>query len=68
MDELVAAGRQQKQIQDNCALGLHCDCADGKARHKFDRGGQARPWLCKNWGRSTLGNPAIVGRDPAYKA
>jgi hypothetical protein len=56
-----------EEIRANCALGESCDCSDGKMRHRFDKG-EAKPWLCSNWGRSTLGNPAIVGRDPAYKA
>ena len=48
-----------KEIQDNCALGPHCDCADGKVRHTFDKGG-AKPWMCPNWGRSSLPCPPIV--------
>ena len=40
-----------EQIQANCALGKHCDCADGKG---------AKPWLCSNWGRSSLPSPPIV--------
>lgn len=48
-----------KEIQDNCALGRSCDCADGKRRHKFDKG-EAKPWLCPNWGRSSLSCPPIV--------
>ena len=40
-----------EQIQATCALGKHCDCADGKG---------AKPWLCSNWGRSSLPSPPIV--------
>ncbi len=48
-------------IQANCALGKHCDCADRKMRHTFDmRGGGAKPWLCPNWGRSSLSSPPII--------
>lgn len=48
-----------KEIQDNCALGPNCDCADGKVRHTFDKGGP-KPWMCPNWGRSSLPCPPIV--------
>jgi hypothetical protein len=42
-------------IMRNCALGAECQCLRA-----------AKPWNCQNWGRSSLGNPAIVGRDPYY--
>lgn len=36
-------------IQDNCALGLACGCVY-----------KPNPWLCPNWGRSSLSCPPIV--------
>jgi hypothetical protein len=45
------------KIAANCALGESCKCTR-----------KAKPWLCDMWGRSVLGAPSIVGRDPAYKS
>jgi len=41
-------------VRANCALGDKCRC---EAR--------AEPWLCKNWGRSSLSAPHI---HSAYKS
>jgi hypothetical protein len=44
-----------QSIKANCALGVACRCT-------LD----PKPWMCENWGRSALSNPAIVGRDASY--
>jgi hypothetical protein len=55
-DEAVAIDKQLS-IASNCALGESCRCTR-----------KAKPWKCDMWGRSSMGAPAIVGRDPAYKS
>src|SRR5487761_1775181 len=40
-----------KQIENNCAFGGDCICADM---------GFEKPWNCENWGRSSLAAPPIV--------
>jgi hypothetical protein len=51
----VMYAHQQQAIRDNCALGDKCKCTTS-----------SKPWQCENWGRSTRGNPAIIGRDASY--
>ena len=55
-----------EHIKSNCALGDHCDCADGKVRHEFDGPDEAKPWLCPNWGRSSLAFPRIGHTEAHY--
>ena len=50
--------KTQDEIRANCAREAKCFCARNHNRY----------WKCANWGRSTLGAPLIVGRDPAYKS
>jgi hypothetical protein len=42
-------------IRNNCALGKDCRCVN-----------VSKYCMCPNWGRSTLGNPMIIGRDASY--
>ncbi len=49
------SGMFDDYIIGHCPEGKQCQCLDA-----------IEPWKCKNWGRSTLGCPAIIGRDPQY--
>ena len=57
------ADKSPKEIGENCAHGVDCSCAT-----KVLVGARVKYWQCANWGRSSLGAPTIVGRDPAYKS
>lgn len=58
-------------MRANCSLAGHCECAAQVSAYGDGTGSGPhgiKYWQCPNWGRSTLGAPLIVGRDPAYKS